>query len=153
MQNNTHETAGSTFLNVVEQLTFMFGESVPKSELEVDGVEFTLAQMRFNGDLPGVLSIGVPSEITAEIAANILGLEAEDIESKEMKLDALGEVLNVVCGHVIMALVGTGANFKLDSPEVKAITEEGCNELILNDDFTGFILDDSPVLLGLTLEN
>ena len=153
MQSNTHETAGSTFLEVVEQLTFMFGESVPKSELELDGVQFTLAQMRFNGDLPGVLSVAVPSEITAEIAANILGLEVEDIESEEMKLDALGEVLNVVCGHVIMALVGTESNFKLDSPEVQIVTEDRCNEMVLDDNFTGFILDDSPVLLGLALEN
>ncbi len=149
----SQEKVNKTFLDVVEQLTFMFGEPEDKNELDTEDVEFTLARMSFIGDLPGTLSVAVPSEIIAEIAANILGLEAEDITDRDMLDDALGEMLNVVCGHVIMALVGTEANFKLHSPEVLIVDETLLVEMLANPAFVGFDLDDSPVLLGLTAEN
>ena len=149
----SQETVNSTFLEVVEQLTFMFGEPEDKNELDTENVEFTLAKMSFVGDLPGILSVAVPTSITAEIAANILGLEPEDLSDKAMLEDALGEMLNVVCGHVIMALVGTEANFKLNSPKVSIVDETQLVEMLADPAFVGFDLDDSPVLLGLKTES
>jgi chemotaxis protein CheY-P-specific phosphatase CheC len=96
--------------------------------------------------------VAVPEEITADIAANILGLEPEDIESEEMRHDALAEMLNVACGHVIMALAGTDANFKLDAPTTGKVDEDSFNMMMVDENFIGFLLDDSPVFLGLTLE-
>jgi CheY-specific phosphatase CheX len=153
MQTSTQDKISKTFLDVVEQLTFMFGEPLPKSELDVDGVQFMMAAMKFEGDVHGELSVAVPEEITAEITANILGLDPEDIDSEEMKNDALAEMLNVVCGHVIMALAGTDANFKLFAPVTRQVAEEEFDKLMLADDFIGFTLDEEPVFLGLTLEN
>jgi len=152
MSNSTMETASATFLGIVEKLTFMFGEPIPKHELDGQGIEFTMASMHFKGDMVGLLSVAVPTTVMPEIAANILGLEPEDIDSKEMLDDALAEMLNVVCGHVIMDLVGTGANFKLDSPETKILDQDGFGGLVDNDDFVGFELNDSPAFLGLNLE-
>lgn len=152
MQSNTQELLCSTFMEVVEHLTFMFGEVVAKDELASPEIDFTLASMGFKGDLKGELSVAVPTEITAEIAANILGLEPEDIDSEEMRNDSLAEMLNVVCGHVIMALVGTEANFKLDSPQTSRLTEQEYEAMFDSDDVVGLVLDDNPVLLGLSLE-
>ena len=153
MHELSQETINATFLDVVEQLTYMFGEPVPKDDLDTEMVEFTLARMSFIGDMPGTLSVAVPTRITAEIAANILGLEAEDLSDKAMLDDALGEMLNVVCGHVIMALVGTEANFKLNSPVVRVLDETLLLEMLADPAVVGFDLDDNPVLLGLTTEN
>jgi hypothetical protein len=153
MQTSTQEKLSKTFLGVVEQLTFMFGEPVPKAEFEADGTAFNRAAMRFSGDVVGELVVAVPEEITADIAANILGLEPEDIESEEMRLDALAEMLNVACGHVIMALAGTDANFKLEAPSTGKVDEDTYNMMMLDESYIGFLLDDNPVFLGLTLEN
>ena len=153
MQNEVQSQVCSTFMEVVEKLTFMFGEVVDKSEVDSPGMPFTLASMSFTGDVNGLLSVAVPTEMTAEIAANILGLEPEDIESEDMKNDALAEMLNVVCGHVIMALVGTGANFKLDSPLTSPVDEMTYQAMLEADEFVGLLLDDNPVFLGLKLEN
>ena len=109
MQSSTQEQLSSTFLEVVEQLTFMFGEVTPKDELEAEGTEF-------------------------------------------MRRDALAEMLNVVCGHVMMALAGSDANFKLDAPRTGSVQEDEFNRIMLSEDFIGFMLDDSPVFLGLSLE-
>jgi len=153
MQSSSQEILSTTFLEIVEQLTFMFGEPTPKAEMEDLDKEFTLAKMSFTGDLTGVLSVAVPTEITAEITANILGLDPEDIEPETMMVDALAEMLNVVCGHVIMALVGTDANFRLDAPETGVVDDALRTEMLASDDYTGFVLDESPVFLGLTLES
>lgn len=152
MQNNTQELVSSTFLTVVEQLTFMFGEPTDKAELDLDGCALTQASMSFEGDLVGSLAVAVPNEIMADIAANILGLEPEEIEPTTMMPDALAEMLNVVCGHVIMALAGNDANFKLHAPHLEEIDAGRLPELIANEAYIGFQLDDSPVLLGLNLE-
>lgn len=153
MQNEVQDQVCSTFMEVVEKLTFMFGEVVQKDEVDSPGTQFTLASMSFNGDVKGLLSVAVPTEMTAEIAANILGIEPEDIGSDEMRNDALAEMLNVVCGHVIMALVGTGANFKLDSPLTSPLDQMTYDHMMQSDEFVGLLLDDSPVFLGLKLEN
>ena len=153
MQNEVQDQVCSTFMEVVEKLTFMFGEVVDKDEVDSPGTPFTFASMSFSGDVKGLLSVAVPTEVTAEIAANILGLEPEDIHSEEMKNDALAEMLNVVCGHVIMALVGTGANFKLDSPLTSPLDQMTYDHILQSDEFVGLLLDDSPVFLGLKLEN
>lgn len=153
MQNNVQEQLCSTFSEVVERLTFMFGEVVPKEEAHAPGTLFTQASMTFAGDLVGKLSVAVPSEITAEIAANILGIEPEDIESETMMNDALAEMVNVVCGHVIMAMVGTDANFKLDAPVTDFVSEEHYAYMMESDDFATLLLDDNPVFLGLKLES
>ncbi len=153
MQSNVQEQLCSTFMEVVEQLTFMFGEVVTKQEVDSPGTLFTLASMSFTGDLVGVLEVAVPTEITADIAANILGVEAEEIESETMMNDALGEMLNVVCGHVIMAMAGHDSNFKLGSPETTYVDDTKHTEMMSSDDYVGLLLDDSPIFLGLKLEN
>jgi CheY-specific phosphatase CheX len=153
MQTSTQAQLSSTFLEVVEQLTFMFGEEIPKDELGAEGKEFVSAAMKFKGDMVGELTVAVPMDITVEIAANILGLEPEEVEPEYMRRDALAEMLNVVCGHVIMALVGADANFKLDAPVTDQVDEDAFNRMMLSEDFIGFMLDDNPVFLGLSLEN
>ncbi len=153
MLEYSQETVTATFLGVVEQLTFMFGEPVDKDDLDTEQVDFTLARMSFLGDIAGSLAVAVPTAITGEIAANILGLEPEDLTDQVMLDDALGEMLNVVCGHVIMAVAGNDANFKLHSPEVVKVDETMLVEMLASADYFGYELDDSPVLLGLTVED
>lgn len=153
MLTSSQDQLGRTFLGIVEQLTFMFGEPTPKEELDAEGISFLTAAMKFTGDMTGELALAVPMEITAEIAANILGLEPEDVDSEEMRRDAVAEMLNVVCGHVIMDMVGKEANFKLEAPQTGPMNEETFHQVMLSDDFIGFMLDDNPVFLGLVVEN
>ncbi len=150
MLDQQQEALSSTFLEIVEQLTFMFGEPADKQDMEVEDVDFTTASMSFTGDLPGSLTVVVDSSILLDIAANILGIDPEDVAPDTMMPDALGEMLNVICGHVIMALAGTGANFKLGPPAIGTATSEFVTQVAVSADYVGFLLDDSPVFLGFT---
>ena len=152
MRNQVLESVSATFLEVVEQLTFMFGEPAPKAGvLDCDG-EYVLAQLTFTGDVKGTLSLAVPSDCVPEIAANILGLEPEEMEASSMAPDSLGEMLNVICGHVIMAIAGKGADFRLGAPSVEPATPEFLASCVEDENWLGFLLEENMVLLGLVTE-
>jgi len=146
------ETVSATFLQVVEQLTFMFGEPTDKSAILDDDVEHVVAGLAFTGDVNGRLSLIAPATCVREIAANILGLEPEELEPESLAPDSLGEMLNVICGHVIMAIAGRNADFRLGSPTIAPAEPDLLVAAVASAEWMGFILDDSPVLLGLVTE-
>lgn len=152
MREQVLATVSATFLEVVEQLTFMFGEPTSKSALLDANGDYVLAQISFTGDIAGTLSLAVPCACVPEIAANILGLEPEEVEADAMAPDSLGEMLNVICGHVIMAIAGKGADFRLGSPRVVAATPAFLAARVDDPDWLGFMLEENTVLLGLVTE-
>lgn len=152
MPIENHEHVAAAFLGVVEKLTFMFGEVVPVDDLELPTGKCAEAWLLFSGDVRGRLAIAVPQELTPEIAGNILGLDPEDLPPGEMMIDALGELLNVVSGHVVMALAGPQANFGLSAPQHRVIDARAFRALCHDQNSATFMLDDWPVLLNLTLE-
>jgi chemotaxis protein CheY-P-specific phosphatase CheC len=142
----------ATFLEVVEKLTFMFGEAVTAAELPATAGEYSEAWLTFTGAVNGRLAVIVPSELTPEIAGNILGLDPSDVHPGEMMADALRELLNVISGHVVMALATNLADFKLSAPEHRQLTADQWAALCQDPDTAPFLLDESPVLLNLKLE-
>ena len=151
-EQQTPSSVESTFIKVVEQLTFMFGEEVACDEIEVAPEPWVEARIDFTGDIAGTLVVVVPESLQPEIAANILGLDTEGLDTKEVLDDALGEVLNVVCGHVIMALAGDGANFELDPPIITELDRDTLDAYLADTDTTAYLLDDEPLLLSLKLK-
>src|SRR5690606_31058273 len=103
----------ATVLAVVEKLTFMFGEHVAVEEITVNPEPWVEARMEFVGDVRGDLAVVVPRRLQPQIAANILGADSVSAYGQDVLDDALRELLNVVCGHVILALAGDQANFRL----------------------------------------
>lgn len=146
------ERVQATFLEVVEKLTFMFGESVTAADVPATAGEYAEAWLTFTGAVSGRLAVVVPSELTPEIAGNILGLDPADVHPGEMMADALRELLNVVSGHVVMALATSHADFKLSSPHYQTLGDAQWVALCEDADTACFLLDDNPVLLNLKLE-
>jgi chemotaxis protein CheY-P-specific phosphatase CheC len=151
MADDRLETVETTFLDVVEKLTFMFGEQAEKDEIEVGEEPWIEARMRFTGGQEGSLAVIVPRSLQPEIAANILGLDAEGLETQEVLDDALREMLNVVCGHALMELCGGGRDFVLETPTNVELDDEALGALLAQDRCSAYLLDDEPVLLHLEL--
>ncbi len=141
----------STFLEVVEKLTFMFGEQTDKDAIDPEGEPWVEARMHFTGGQAGSLAVIVPQSLQPEIAANILGLDAEGLDTRAVLDDALREMLNVVCGHVLMALCGEAADFQLEAPTNEELDGDQMSALLAEDSTSAYLLDDEPVLLHLEL--
>lgn len=99
-----------------EQLGFF----LPDQDLsdEQSGAEVTAScQVRFRGPRSGAMEVVAAGPYLSELASNMLG--DAGAPSREMILDALGEISNVICGNVLPSLGGTEAVFDLSAPEVR----------------------------------
>lgn len=113
LREATEETFGS--------MAFMF----PLSEEEAtDGPagKTVTAQVAFCGPRRGGMTIAVPQEMMAPLAANMLGLEGDTPASDEQQIDALKEILNVICGNLLPLI---GSNLDVYNVGAPAIVEAG----------------------------
>ena len=146
------ETLNDVFCDVCERLAFMFGELALDDEFPDVDSECAMASMNFTGPLKGRLTLAVPTEICPEIAANVLGLDPDDELVAQSADDALRELLNVTCGNLLTALAGEEPVFDLSVPKVSQISTDTWNTLRSAPGTAAFLVDDSPVLLNLLLE-
>ena len=150
MQVEQNELVSDVFCEVLEKLAFMFGEAVEKEELASDTSEYIRAMMSFTGAMSGKLGLVVPKEMCPEIAANVLGMDPDDELVAAQAIDALKEVLNVVCGNVLTALAGERAMFDLSVPEISTLNAAEWTTTLHEPQTWAFLVDDIPVLLELS---
>jgi chemotaxis protein CheY-P-specific phosphatase CheC len=153
MAANQKEIVEEVFCDVIGKLAFMFGEVTPKEDLPRKGsTTYVRTSMSFSGGLAGDLALAVPEEACPEIAANALGMEPDNDRVMERGLDALKEVLNVACGRILTALAGEEAMFDMSIPVISKLDATAWSALVDDPDSFGFLADDHPVLLTLSLE-
>lgn len=152
MTEQMREAVEATFVDVVEKLTFMFGERCDMADVAVGTEPWAEARMSFSGDVVGSLSVIVPQDLLPEIAANILGLDSDLMSRPEVLDDALREMLNVLCGHVIRAIAGPSCSFDLVTPDNLILEGEALEAVMDDPDTTAYLLDEEPILLNLKYE-
>lgn len=147
--NNDHKTKTlEAFTKILGDLAFMFAEPVEPGELGDTPEHGLQAKVAFSGPMHGGLTIAVPREWCSELAANILGVEEEDEAALENLTDALKELANVSCGHVLTAVAGGQVQFDLSPPEVIELSEEDWSALRADSETISVVIDEmSPALL------
>ena len=145
----SNEIAGMIFLDISERLAFMFGDPVSRDNLPTTDAAWASAKVEFKGEVSGSIALTVPRSLCLELAANILGLDPDDLEYGDITADALSEMLNVVAGHIVRGLQGDGAAFSLSVPVYEELGEGGEVGFWGNPETHFFDLDGSPVLLTL----
>lgn len=70
----------------------------------------------FTGYKKGFFVIGTTGNISNIITENMLGIDGDDPIIKEKKYDALKEVANILCGHILTFLFGENCNFNILEP-------------------------------------
>ncbi len=140
------------FCEVIEQIAFMFADPAEPRDLAVQGRSFMQASMSFTGQMQGEVAIAVPTDACSEIAANVLGMEADDPFVTERSADALKELLNVTCGHILTGLAGEKPVFDLSIPQVSDLDEAQLSQWLSSPTTLTFAVDDHPVLLRLQMQ-
>jgi chemotaxis protein CheY-P-specific phosphatase CheC len=140
------ELVREVFGKVLEKQVFLFAEELDLDELPAGG-DWVEARMAFHGPFEGSLSLALPKEAEAEIAANFLGMDADDPEVSKCAEDSLKEILNVVCGHMLTALAGEEPVFDLSIPKVHALSEANRDALAALPDSLGFDMEGRPAVL------
>jgi len=112
-------TSENTLLQVAERTFEELAFLIPLGDQEA--VEQTpdrhiVASIHFRGPFSGTLFIAVPTTMLPELARNMLGLDQDPPEDKQ--LDAFKELLNVVCGNLLPELAGPQALFDVSPPQL-----------------------------------
>ncbi len=147
--NTDLEHLKRVFSHVSENLVFMFVEEWNEEERPLTEKTFALAQVRFTGPFSGSLSLVVPESLCGPLKANMLGAELAGGIAGKHPHDALGELLNVTCGHLLTALAGEDPVFDLTPPETLAVDRTRWNAIKGLPNTAALLLEDTPVLLHL----
>jgi len=140
------------FCSVLERESFMFGYAIDKEEgTPADCMQ--LAKLTFSGEeVSGAISIILPEDLALEVAANILGAESDEDFVKEQAHDALGELLNVLCGQFLTTVEGEVPVFDLGVPVVNEIGGSEWKEMLQFDNTALLMVEDEfSVLLQLKI--
>ncbi|MBN2308066.1 MAG: chemotaxis protein CheX [Candidatus Hydrogenedentes bacterium] len=153
METDPKSVASEVFRDVLENLAFMFADEAQADDLPEAPAEARRADMQFTGVMAGALALAVPSEMCLEIAANMLGVDPDDDRAMEKAQDALKELLNITCGHVLTQLAGEEPVFDLSVPQVASVTAEQWDAFARDAQTSAFLIDDiEPALLKLVLD-
>lgn len=117
MSSTTVQSLSQATTATFEELALLF----PETELSAEQAAAPLdvaAAVEFRGPLTGRLVLRASSSILPEVANNMLG--ADDSRAPALQRDALGELANVICGHVLPMIGGVDAVFNLSAPALFA---------------------------------
>ncbi len=102
------------------------------------------------GTYTGILAIHCPQNLALRVTSNMLGMEVEEIG--EDATDALGEIANMLGGHVKQVLSKGGLDMNLSLPTVICGEEYTVNSMTEKDCvIIPFTWEDERFLVGLTL--
>lgn len=135
------------FCEVLERQAFLFADPMDIGGFEADGGPYLHSTMTFGGETPGSLSLVAGEAMAKEIAANFLGTNADDPSVEVNYRDALNEILNVVCGHLLTALNGDHAIHDLSIPSLRDLTSLQAEETALKPGCLAFSVEEHHALL------
>jgi chemotaxis protein CheX len=102
-----------TATRALEELCFFFVRpelTDAQREAPIDGA----MEVRFHGPLDGRLVVRLCGGTLAALASNMLG---DTTDSHALQRDALGEVANVICGHLLPVIGGSDAVYLIDAAQ------------------------------------
>jgi chemotaxis protein CheX len=112
------EFVGPFVAGVEQMLSSMMGASCELTDEHAHWPEpFVSGIITLSGDARGQVALCFPRETAAVVVAEMLGLEAGEVDS-EMLQDGVGEMTNIVAGNAKAQLASTRYAFNLSLPSI-----------------------------------
>lgn len=115
MSNTMVQSLSRATTATFEELALLFPELDLSPEQAAAPLDVAVS-VDFRGPLTGRLVVRASLNVLPAITANMLGAEQSD--KLPLQRDALGEVANVICGHVVPLIAGADAVVNLSAPRV-----------------------------------
>jgi len=116
------EVLGDVLARTLEEAAFVFAESTVAPPPHDDAL--VEARLAYVGAHRGELALAAPASLAATFAANLLGEDEGGAETTGDDEDAVGEILNMVAGALVVELFGADAPTRLGVPRVRRISAE-----------------------------
>jgi chemotaxis protein CheX len=135
----------STMVMLDVEDCFPLTESVTKFHCSITGM------VGLVGTYTGILSLHCPQSLAMKITSNMLGMEVEEVDDDVN--DALGEIANMLGGHVKMVLSKGGLDINISIPTVIAGEDYTINSMSDSDCVVvPFVTEGARFLVGLKLQ-
>jgi hypothetical protein len=122
-QTNT-ATLREIFSDTLANLAFMF---VDDEQVDPDPHEdWFQTTIRYKGPGSGQLGLICPRSFTTALAANLLGVNPEDRQANSKAIDAVKELMNILCGQLVTQVYGSDVLFNLSIPRCRLLDEPPC---------------------------
>ena len=95
-------------------------DSIPPDSLE--NIR-NVASVSFAGDASGMVSIQIGDTFTRQLTAEVLGMKVEELEGEQEIKDMMGELGNIVGGHLKSAFTDAGLPCALSTPSFTTGTD------------------------------
>ncbi|MBN1344757.1 MAG: chemotaxis protein CheX [Phycisphaerae bacterium] len=146
MNKTTSPTLPKIFSNILSDMAFMF---VAEPDETAPAAKFTLkTRIGYSGPKSGTLELRCGGRFAAALAANLLGVEPNDSAADQGRLDALKELMNVVCGNFVTELYGADDLFELTIPEVTPVLPDEPDEPDADAEIHRFVAEDVLIELS-----
>ncbi|GEJ59227.1 chemotaxis protein CheX [Anaeromyxobacter diazotrophicus] len=119
MAADVAEILARTLSQVLEEAAFLFAERSEEPPPLAGAV--LQARLSFMGDHEGELVLAAPLDLCATLAANLLGEDEGGAATTGDDEDAVGELLNMVAGALLVELFGPEAKCLLGLPRVERV--------------------------------
>jgi hypothetical protein len=149
MDEKTRAAAGQVLQEVLERQAFLFVDPADGDEALDTGLLTT--SLRFAGAHVGGLALAAPMDLAREIAAGILGCEADDPMAEERAGDACKELLNITCGQALTTWFGTAPVFDLGIPESRMLSPEEAADWTAAPEVLAFSVEGRPLFMRIEL--
>lgn len=136
--------------SVLEHFAFMFTIVGDEAASAIPDTSFIRASMMYSGPEKGALTIIMPTALACEVAANVLGV-SEISAHDDTCIDAVQELLNLICGRLVSELHGTAPVFELTAPEGHRVGRAEWDTCCADGDNLVFTVEDQPLLLNVTV--
>ncbi|MFL5264646.1 MAG: chemotaxis protein CheX [Anaeromyxobacteraceae bacterium] len=119
MPEISQELLESVLGRMLEEAAFVFAEAttVPPPH----AAALVEARLGYAGPQRGELTLVAPASLAATLAANLLGEDEGGASTTGDDEDAIGELLNMIAGVVVVELFGEDAACQLGLPRVRRI--------------------------------
>lgn len=151
MKRDTKAVLRDVFPRMLEELAFLFADE-PDSLASMPG-DPVLVNIAFSGPFHGTLEMSIARSLGIEMASNLLGLDPDDTNAEHAGDDALRELMNVTCGHVLTGIAGSEPVFNLSIPTVRLISGKEWDALGNAADVVIFQVDGRPVQLRVNIDD
>lgn len=121
MPQQTSVTLTTIFSEVLANLAFMFTD---EEQVDLSPADTWLETViSYRGPVAGTLRFRCTTDFSVLLAANLLGIDAQDDEADAKARDAVKEFMNIVCGQLVTALYGSEKVFDLTIPQIAELAE------------------------------
>ncbi len=146
-------TLAAVVVEVLEQFALLFGDPEEYAQVPARPSEYIEATLAFQGKGErGELRIAAPTTLCQEMAANVLGMDNEDVP-KDALSGALMELANIIVGSLTATRYGPQVICELHTPTARQVDRRHIEQLAALPDTLLLSVDESHFLAAVTYEN